>query len=601
MICVPDKHSEPTERQTFFYRIAVICSLIVTAIVCGVGSYLLLNELEERLVSSQYASFHKNFKASIASDLDSKVISLDIQANFLESKCPDTTSWPNCSISRNSWTAISDNLIDIATTRTVSFSPILNASQLFGFESFARDFYVKESYDAEMSIAPTTNYINMRRGVWTSVNGTPQREIDASSAKGQHDIIVPVFEIGKFSSNKGAIMYNIYSEANRARAIDEVVDCASSSATECNSVTDFICIVQNEECSPAALLMRPVFPLNDNTTLVGLSVGVFEWSRVLRAATSSHIEGIYIVVESLVEPITDQPSMYTFQFHHAQVRFVGGGDRHDHKYDSWRESTELSLSQGGRPMYRVHMFPSDSYFRLYKSWGPLFGCLLSVVLIVLTSLIFVRYDMVLDRQRRDNILVMNTRRQFVRFISHEIRTPLNTINLGMQILLDEVATAMQNFKNVLPNELYESLNEWLGIVSDMSESADTAVYVLNDLVSYDKISLGSFDIDCEYHNIWEILHASVKPFRLQSQRSGIELLLDFHVNRIPTEHHYDEYGKICGCNMAMSHLMVYGDKMKLEKVIGNLISNALDFTPPGGKIVFSGKIAFIADRFSNFI
>jgi signal transduction histidine kinase len=43
------------------------------------------------------------------------------------------------------------------------------------------------------------------------------------------------------------------------------------------------------------------------------------------------------------------------------------------------------------------------------------------------------YDIAVDRQQREQDIVEETKRLFVRYISHEIRTPLNTVHLGIQV------------------------------------------------------------------------------------------------------------------------------------------------------------------------
>ena len=67
----------------------------------------------------------------------------------------------------------------------------------------------------------------------------------------------------------------------------------------------------------------------------------------------------------------------------------------------------------------------------------------------------------------------------MRYISHELRTPLNTAFLGLKLLTDN----MKCSKNPKDIETYDTLR-------DVNLSCQTALDILNDLLSFDKLESG---------------------------------------------------------------------------------------------------------------
>ena len=568
---------------------AVVLCLLCTAALCGTGSYYLLFNLETRLLNSQYNSFNKQFAKTIMDTLQDRVEALDMLDLFVGSQCPFDKSWPNCGVEKDTWESLTQSVIKLGGNRAVGFAPILNVSQLASFEEFAYKRFNESIHAVDIA---RTEWWDI--GIWamntSSQPWTMEHVVDTSFAQGERDIVVPVFEVSALGENLDAILFDMYSEVTRAAAFDQAIQCYEDKGynfiDECTTVTDIINVITDKEPTPASVLVRPILPRHNTSTVVGLGLSLFTWDDIFESSIANNIAGIDAVLESRVNPAS--PKLYSFRFNHGAVKESAEGDRHDKKYSYMEKKVDISLHEDGEVLFRVHIYPNDSFFRVYRSWGPWFALVVSVSLILFTSLIFYQYDVLMKRQKRDNLLIMNTRRQFVRYISHEIRTPLNTLHLGMQVLQDELSGLVESCcGRQLPDDVNSAMTNWLGLVSDMTESADAAVYVLNDLVSYDRISLGSYDINTAYHNVWDILAAAVKPFRVQAHRSGVHLVTEFDVD-VKLEDHKDHRGRNCTCIKAVHSLMVNGDKLKLEKVICDLLGNALNVTAAEGQIVISG-------------
>jgi signal transduction histidine kinase len=77
--------------------------------------------------------------------------------------------------------------------------------------------------------------------------------------------------------------------------------------------------------------------------------------------------------------------------------------------------------------------------------------------------------------------MLQSKKNFVRYISHEIRTPLNTVFMGIQLARKQHAES--NHADVAE------------ILKDVEESCVTAVEILNDILLYDRIEDGRMTLE----------------------------------------------------------------------------------------------------------
>ena len=140
--------------------------------------------------------------------------------------------------------------------------------------------------------------------------------------------------------------------------------------------------------------------------------------------------------------------------------------------------------------------------------------------------------------------------EFLSRMSHEVRTPLNAI-IGLNLLS----------KNNLEDK---------AIVADNLEKVDTSarflLALINDILDVSRIESGKMILTSELIDAKHFIRIIDTIIRTQTKEKGIE----FRTNII---------GKV--------HSAYYGDAIKLQQVLINLLGNALKFTPTGGNILFT--------------
>jgi len=138
--------------------------------------------------------------------------------------------------------------------------------------------------------------------------------------------------------------------------------------------------------------------------------------------------------------------------------------------------------------------------------------------------------------------------EFLANMSHELRTPLNAI-IG--------------FSEVLSERMFGELNEKQEEYSkDIHASGQHLLSLINDILDLSKIEAGRMELELSDFHLPQAIDNALTLVRERAGRRGIALA-----------HTMDQrLGEI------------RGDERKIKQVLLNLLSNALKFTPEGGRI-----------------
>jgi signal transduction histidine kinase len=138
--------------------------------------------------------------------------------------------------------------------------------------------------------------------------------------------------------------------------------------------------------------------------------------------------------------------------------------------------------------------------------------------------------------------------EFLANMSHELRTPLNAI-LG--------------FSEILAERMFGEINEKQAeYIGDILQSGQHLLSLINDILDLSKIEAGRMELELGEFNLPSTIESTLTLVRERAVRHGIEL----------------------GATVDESLGIVRADERKVKQVLLNLLSNALKFTPEGGRI-----------------
>jgi signal transduction histidine kinase len=140
------------------------------------------------------------------------------------------------------------------------------------------------------------------------------------------------------------------------------------------------------------------------------------------------------------------------------------------------------------------------------------------------------------------------RRELLANVSHDLRTPLASMQGYLETLLLKHGT-------LPPDEQ----REYLMVAAKHSERLGK---LISDLFQLTKLEAREVQPDCETFAITELMQDVVQKFQLGAARRGVRL----------------EVG------LSIDHLKVHADIALIERVLENLIENAMRHTPAGGTV-----------------
>ena len=116
-------------------------------------------------------------------------------------------------------------------------------------------------------------------------------------------------------------------------------------------------------------------------------------------------------------------------------------------------------------------------------------------------------------------------------------------------------------------------------LQDIFGACETAVDILNDLLSFEKLESGILDLHTTHEPAIGFVAECVDMFSVQARAKGIDLHLVPHQSSPLVE----------------SDVVVL-DKFKMHQVLRNLISNAIKFSPPGSEVRVVASFRPLLDR-----
>jgi signal transduction histidine kinase len=147
--------------------------------------------------------------------------------------------------------------------------------------------------------------------------------------------------------------------------------------------------------------------------------------------------------------------------------------------------------------------------------------------------------------QNEQLLELDTLKdEFVSSVSHELRTPLTSISGYVELMLEE--------------EQDEQKRSYLGIVD---RNADRLLRLVADLLFSARLQGGRLELERTEVDVHRLVLHAVESARPRAEAAGVELTVA--ADSVPP---------------------VSGEAVRLAQLLDNLISNAVKFTPAGGRV-----------------
>ena len=132
---------------------------------------------------------------------------------------------------------------------------------------------------------------------------------------------------------------------------------------------------------------------------------------------TSEVSGIDCVLRT-------DTQVYTYYIENGVAKLKGEGDLHEQDISVTAYSQEILLTGTGlysdtSVEYTLTLYPTDSFFEVYRTKNPAIAAFAAAMCIIVTSFFFVFYDFyfLIDFNAKRELL--EAKRKFVRFVSHE--------------------------------------------------------------------------------------------------------------------------------------------------------------------------------------
>jgi len=163
----------------------------------------------------------------------------------------------------------------------------------------------------------------------------------------------------------------------------------------------------------------------------------------------------------------------------------------------------------------------------------------------LTGIILIMKDV--TEQRR----LEEMKSSLVSTVSHQLKTPLTSIRMAIHLLLEE--------------KIGPLTEKQVDLLLAARDDSDLLYRILVNLMDISRIESGRLQMACRDIDPQTLVMEALEPFRRAAQDSGIELTTDLH-DDLPA---------------------ISADPTQIGHVFSNLLTNALRYTAPGGRITVS--------------
>lgn len=354
-------------------RLFLAISIIIVVSVIGSTSYLLLKRIETRTFESQYDAIYEVIEIKVALEMGSLAYAgTSLAARYTSETSLNQQTGSQYLIEKNGFETEYTKLQLLTVARAISFNPMIDPSNAAAWESWASS---KINSNPSLNYYDTSNLVNGSPKIYKRVNGVvvaTSQNTDCSTIP-THNVYFPVWQIAPIATNTKAIMFDLHSELNRCRALNDLIDNKKA------AITDIIQLVQDTSTRPSSIYFEPVIISNN---IVGTVSIVFSWDSVFQDMIPNDINSLYLVLSS--------PTLtFTWIISNGVVSLIGKGDFHDTDYNHYKKTVIVDVST---MHFELNIYPSEKYSKSFYTSEPQRFTIAIVLVIAFIAVLFIVLD-----------------------------------------------------------------------------------------------------------------------------------------------------------------------------------------------------------------
>ena len=144
--------------------------------------------------------------------------------------------------------------------------------------------------------------------------------------------------------------------------------------------------------------------------------------------------------------------------------------------------------------------------------------------------------------------------KFISIASHELRTPMTVVKTYSHLLLEKT------FGDLTPQQQQ--------FLEKMHHNTELLINLVNDMLDISKLEAGKMNLENETLVLAEAVQKTVKDFEVMFEQKGVEFVIDWPDN---------------------GQIPIFASERGLDRILTNLFSNALKFTPEGGNVTLYAR------------
>ena len=152
--------------------------------------------------------------------------------------------------------------------------------------------------------------------------------------------------------------------------------------------------------------------------------------------------------------------------------------------------------------------------------------------------------------------------EFVSIVSHELRTPLTTIKGYTQHLIRRIERRLRGISATQPANVVAELPESYDLrsLNIVQSQTDHLERLVNDLLDLSRVQWGELNLDYTSFYLADVLAENVRLAQISAEQHTIFLDIDAQDSKL------------------------VADKLRISQVIGNILDNAVKFSPQGKQV-----------------